>query len=216
MRTFLVTKEEWSVFKILCPKELMELYMNENIDFATRTSVAFALNSLGFHGLAYDFLEFGLINEQDNNYKNENAIPFIKMFLNNIKSEGISELFSKKVKNLIPFEKSEVTSIKRTTAGLWEEWELFNLLFPEEIKLLTKRDNLTAKEYMVLIVTLKTLGFCSISDDIYICEYKDEFKDDILDNEVYNNSGYYITLFLNSLKSIGMREVFEGNTVGTD
>lgn len=213
MRTFLVTKEEWEIFKILCPKELMDIYLDKNIDLCIGKNVGYALNALGFHGLAYDFLEMGLMKEEQENLScnNEDVIPYVRMFLGNIKSEGLKALFSQKAQDLIPYENDISTESKRSTAALWEEWEVFKILCSPKIRLLTERDNLSAKEHMALIAALRTLGFLSLADDIYLCEYAEKFEEDVLDDDVFDEADCHITLFLNSLKSVGMREVFEAN-----
>lgn len=209
MRNVLALKEEWDVFKVLCPKELMDIYTDENITSEKSIAMINTLNALGFFSLANE-----LTNLREDDIEEEittdlclkDTIFFIKQFLDNIKSDGLRERFSKTVKNFMNAE--QFYEINRTFWGIREEWELFNILCPKEYKDIIKQEDISINDYMKFILALENLGFSNIADNIYLSEYAERFEKDEIDPTVFLILPEFIKVFLDNIKSNGLKQVF--------
>lgn len=104
----IANEQEWRVFKILCPKQLMDIIKRASKTGENRRSIVAMFDCLGFMDLSFYFFtefhfKFGMgecIKLVKGNTKSEKRKytenELIQMFIDNIESDGIKDLFVKK------------------------------------------------------------------------------------------------------------------------
>jgi len=209
MYTFLSSREEWDVFKILCPKNIIDIYLDENICKVDKNKIVYMLNALGFHALAAEYAHLSFTNGEDDvssGGMKKNAVLFIKMFLENIKSDGLRDKFSETLKEIMLV--NIVDEWQRSIIGMHQEWEIFKTLCPKEFMCMIEKENKSHDEHMTLVIALENLGFSNMSDDIYIMEYAPKYEDDNVSEEVFNKSAEYVKMFIDNIRSNGLKDIF--------
>jgi len=99
-------KQEWTIFKILAPQELIDLVQDETLSFEDSKKVAQLIFFLGFDYLYFEYLNKIFSKKRENDDKNENKNKFetlilINKFLNNIASENIKIMFDSEAKKFL-------------------------------------------------------------------------------------------------------------------
>lgn len=102
-------KQEWEVFKALCPKELMKIIKCKKISFYTYENIINLMKNLGFNELSMWLLMGKYSAMYDNTENAEKLIDelspetvchdyngrlFTKIFIDNIENEYLKEYFS--------------------------------------------------------------------------------------------------------------------------
>lgn len=227
MRSFLAPKEEWEIFKILCPKEIMEIYMDENISLYNCEKMLQMLSLLGLDSLCRDFmkwkyLELDYIEETlkaqgydvslGKHCSRKEAITFAELFLCNIKSDGLRRLFSRASSDC--FNPKVFAPLGRNHIGMHQEWEIFKLLCPKEIMEIIENDEITFEDCAKVIRMMSQLGFENIAQDVFTstlmikCFFESREPKQILSSVCADD---LIESFLSSLQSPELREIFSLN-----
>ena len=93
-------EQEWAVFRALAPKELVDLFLEPNPDYATREAIDGLLIDLGFFELSMEYCHRKRTKKANLTVldgREFTSRDLLRLLMDNIQSEGLHSLLDQRV-----------------------------------------------------------------------------------------------------------------------